>query len=109
MRDTGLPVIIVTNRGPKTGVIRRTASNESVAASQGGAPKRADCYHNLKAEPNVEIRDVAEVYTLRVREVVDPVERRRLWYVAVAAYPRYHDNQDKADQATPVFIEETAD
>ncbi len=116
LRDTGLPVIIVTNRGRKTGAIRKTPLMRAVdgnsyilVASRGGAPKHPLWYHNLKAEPNVEIRDEAEVYSLRVREVVDSVERQRLWDIAVAAYPPYQEYQDKTDRVIPVFIAEAID
>ncbi len=60
----------------------------------------------VEAEPNVEIRDEAEVYSMRVREVVDSVERQRLWDIAVAAYPPYQEYQDKTDRVIPVFISE---
>ena len=113
LRDTGLPVIIVTNRGRKTGAIRKTPLMRAVdgnsyilVASQGGAPKHPLWYHNLKAEPNVEIRDEAEVHSMRVREVVDSVERQRLWDIAVAAYPPYQDYQDKTERVIPVFVAE---
>ena len=82
LRDTGLPVIIVTNRGRKTGAIRKTplmrvvdGNNYILVASQGGAPTHPVWYYNLKAEPNVEIRDKTEVYAMRVREFTDPGER----------------------------------
>ena len=113
VRDTGLPVIIVTNRGRKTGAIRKTPLMRAVdgnsyilVASKGGAPKHPLWYHNLKAEPNVEIRDEAEVYSMRVREVVDSVERQRLWDIAVEAYPPYQEYQDKTDRVIPVFVAE---
>ena len=113
LRDTGLPVIIVTNRGRKTGAIRKTPLMKAVdgnsyilVASKGGAPKNPLWYHNLKADPDVEIRDEAEVYSMRVREVVDSVERQRLWDIAVAAYPPYQEYQDKTDRMIPVFIAE---
>ncbi len=113
LRDTGLPVIIVTNRGRKTGAVRKTplmravdGNNYILVASQGGAPKHPLWYYNLKAEPNVEIRDGAEVYSMRVREVVDSVERRRLWDIAVEAYPPYQEYQDKTDRVIPVFLAE---
>ncbi len=116
LRDTGLPVIIVTNRGRKTGAIRKTPLMRAVdgnsyilVASQGGAPKHPRWYFNLKAEPNVEIRDETEVYSMRVREVVDSVERQRLWDIAVAAYPPYQEYQDKTDRVIPVFIAEATD
>lgn len=113
LRDTGLPVIIVTNRGKKTGAIRKTplmrvvdGNNYILVASQGGAPKHPQWYHNLKADPNVEIRDKAEVHPMRVREVVDPVERQRLWNIAVEAYPPYQDYQNKTDRLIPIFLAE---
>ena len=113
LRETGLPVIIVTNRGRKTGAIRKTplmravdGSSYILVASKGGAPQHPLWYHNLKAEPNVEIRDETNVYSMRVREVVDSVERRRLWDIAVAAFPPYQEYQDKTDRLIPVFIAE---
>ncbi len=114
LRDTGLPVIIVTNRGRKTGAIRKTplmravdGNNYILVGSQGGAPKHPFWYHNLKAEPDVEIRDGTEVFSMRVREVVDPAERQRLWDIAVAAFPPYQDYQEKTDRVIPVFVAET--
>jgi deazaflavin-dependent oxidoreductase (nitroreductase family) len=113
LRDTGLPVIIVTHRGRKTGAIRKTplmrvvdGKNYILVASQGGAPKHPLWYHNLKANPDVEIRDKDEVYAMRVREVVDPVERERLWNIAVDAYPPYQEYQEKTDRVIPVFVAE---
>ncbi|MCI0770897.1 MAG: nitroreductase family deazaflavin-dependent oxidoreductase [Chloroflexi bacterium] len=116
LRDTGLPVIIVTNRGRKTGAVRKTplmrvvdGSSYILVASKGGAPKHPLWYHNLKAEPSVEIRDEANVYSMRVREVEESVERRRLWDIAVAAYPPYQEYQDKTERVIPVFIAESTD
>ena len=113
LRDTGLPVIIVTNRGRKTGAVRKTPLMRAVdgnsyilVASRGGAPKHPLWYHNLKADPDVEIRDKTEVYSMRVREVVDSAERQRLWDIAVAAFPPYQEYQDKTDRQIPVFIAE---
>jgi deazaflavin-dependent oxidoreductase (nitroreductase family) len=113
LMNTGLPVVIVTHRGVKTGAIRKTplmrvvdGKNYVLVASQGGAPKHPLWYHNLKADPSVEIRDKGEVHTMRVREVVDPVERKRLWDLAVKAYPPYEDYQRKTDRLIPVFVAE---
>ncbi|MCB0137974.1 MAG: nitroreductase family deazaflavin-dependent oxidoreductase [Caldilineaceae bacterium] len=113
LRDTGLPVIIVTNRGWKTGAIRKTplmrvadGRNYILVASQGGAPKHPYWYHNLKADPNVEIRDKTEVYTMRVREVVDAEERKRLWAIAVEAFPPYQSYQQKTERVIPLFVAE---
>ena len=116
LRDTGLPVIIVTNRGRKTGAIRKTplmrakdGNSYILVASKGGAPKNPLWCHNLRAEPNVEIRDEAAVYSMRVREVIDSAERKRLWDIAVAAYPPYQEYQDRTDRVIPVFIAEPSD
>ena len=116
LRDTGLPVIIVTNRGRKTGAIRKTplmtvvdGNSYILVASLGGAPKNPLWYYNLKADPNVEIRDGAEVYSMRVREVVDPGEKQRLWDIAVKAYPPYQDYQEKTDRVIPVFVAEVTE
>ena len=113
LRDTGLPVIIVTNRGCKTGATRKTPLMRAVdgnsyilVASQGGAPKHPHWYHNLKADPNVEIRDKTEVFSMRVREVVDSVEKLRLWNIAVQAFPPYQEYQDKTNRVIPVFLAE---
>ena len=113
LMDTGLAVIIVTNRGHKTGAIRKTplmrvadGKNYVLIASQGGAPKHPLWYHNLKADPNVEIRDKTEVYQMRVREVVDAEERQRLWKLAVEAYPPYQDYQERTDRVIPVLVAE---
>ena len=109
----GLPVIIVTNRGRKTGGIRKTplmrvvdGNSYVLVASKGGAPKHPLWYHNLKADPGVEIRDGTELYSMRVREVENPVEKQRLWDIAVAAYGPYQDYQAKTDRVIPVFLAE---
>jgi F420H(2)-dependent quinone reductase len=113
LRNTGLPVIIVTNHGHKTGAIRKTplmrvkdGKNYILVASQGGAPEHPQWYFNLKADPNVEIRDKTEVYKMRVREVTDPAERERLWKIAVKAYPPYQEYQQKTSRLIPVFVAE---
>lgn len=113
LRDTGLAVVIVTNRGRKTGAIRKTplmrvadGKNYVLIASQGGAPTHPKWYYNLKAEPNVTIRDKTEVFEMRVREVTDPAERERLWKLAVEAYRPYQDYQAKTERQIPVLIAE---
>jgi len=113
LRDTGLAVIIVTNKGRRTGAVRKTPLMRAVdgksyilVASQGGSPKHPVWYHNLKTEPNVEIRDKTEVFQMRVREVEDSAERQRLWDIAVEAYPPYQEYQEKTDRVIPVFLAE---
>ncbi len=115
LRDTGLPVVIVTNRGHRTGGIRKTplmrvkdGDNYVLVGSQGGAPKSPSWVFNLRADASVEVRDKAEVFTMRVREVSDPDERARLWALAVEAYPPYEDYQNRTTRRIPVFVAEPA-
>lgn len=113
LRDTGLPVILVTHTGNKTGAIRKTplmrvkdAQRYVLVGSQGGAPKHPVWVYNLRADPNVEIRDRTEVQRMRAREVLDPAERARLWQLAVAAFSPYADYQAKTTRRIPLFVAE---
>ena len=113
--DTGLPVIIVTHRGNKTGSVRKTplmrvadGDGYVLVASQGGAPKNPVWVYNLRENPDVEIRDRTEVTPMRVREVEDAAERARLWALAVAAFPPYEEYQGKTSRRIPVFLAEAA-
>jgi deazaflavin-dependent oxidoreductase (nitroreductase family) len=81
--------------------------NYILIASRGGAPKHPFWYHNLKANPNVEIRDGGNVRKMRVREVIGSEERQRLWDIAVEAYSPYKDYQDGTQRLFPVFLAET--
>ncbi len=113
LRDTGLPVIIVTNTGNKTGAIRKTplmrvkdGDNYVLVGSQGGAPKHPVWVYNLRTNPRVDIRDLTTVQTMRVREVNNEAERARLWALAVAAYPPYAEYQERTTRQIPVFVAE---
>jgi deazaflavin-dependent oxidoreductase (nitroreductase family) len=115
LRDTGLPVIIVTHRGNKTGATRKTplmkvvdGANYVLVGSVGGAPQNPVWVYNLRANPSVEIRDLTEVQPMRVREVTDDAERARLWTLAVAAYPPYEEYQAKTTRKIPLFVAEPA-
>ena len=111
--DTGLPVIIVTNLGNRTGAIRKTplmrvkdGNNYVLVGSKGGAPTNPEWVRNLRADGSVEIRDETAVYAMRAREVEDSGERERLWELAVAAFPPYEEYQDRATRRIPVFVAE---
>ena len=113
LRETGLPVIIVTNRGNKTGAIRKTplmtvkdGDNYVLVASRGGAPKNPVWVYNLRADANVVIQDETAVYDMRVREVKDGEERARLWDLAVEAFPPYAEYQAKTSRLIPLFVAE---
>lgn len=111
--DTGLPCIIVTHTGNKTGAIRkiplmRVKVDEGyvLVGSMGGQPKNPTWVYNLRANPDVEIRDATEVHKMRVREVTDEAERQRLWDAAVAAFPTYADYEAKTSRKIPIFLAE---
>ena len=111
LRDTGLPVIIVTHRGNKTGAIRKTplmrvkdGQSYVLVGSVGGAPTNPVWVYNLRANPDVEIRDLTVVQPMKVREV----ERARLWKLAVAAFPPYEEYQGKTARRIPLFVAEPA-
>ena len=113
LRDTGLPVVIVTNTGNKTGAIRKTplmrvkdGSNYVLVGSQGGRPRHPVWVFNLRANSSVQVRDEADVYEMRVREVEDDPERARLWALAVEAYPPYEEYQQRTTRKIPVFLAE---
>ena len=114
LRDTGMPVVIVTNTGNKTGAVRKTplmrvkvGDTYVAVGSKGGAPQHPVWVHNLRANPDVTLRDRDEVSDRRAREVTDPVERGTLWAAAVEAYPPYAEYQQKTDRIIPVFALET--
>jgi deazaflavin-dependent oxidoreductase (nitroreductase family) len=111
--ETGLPVVIVTHRGHKTGAIRKTplmrvtdGDSYILVGSQGGAPKDPAWVHNLRVEPHVELRDGTTVHSLRVREVKEASERARMWSLAVGAYPPYAEYQTRTQRQIPIFIAE---
>jgi deazaflavin-dependent oxidoreductase (nitroreductase family) len=109
--DTGLPIIIVTTRGNKSGKLRKTAlmrvehdGEYALVASMGGAPKHPVWYFNLVADPNaVTIQDGAEPFDATVTEVAG-AERDEWWKRAVAAYPPYAEYQERTKRVIPVFI-----
>ena len=113
LRDTGLPCILVTYTGRRTGATRKIALMRVtdgdaylLVGSMGGAPSHPAWVHNLRAKPDVQVRDRTEVFPMRVREVTDDPERARLWGLAVAAFPPYADYQAKTSRLIPVFAAE---
>ncbi|MCF2126465.1 nitroreductase family deazaflavin-dependent oxidoreductase [Strepomyces sp. STD 3.1] len=115
LQNTGLPVIVLTTRGAKSGKIRKTPlmrveqdGTYAVVASLGGAPKHPVWYFNVKADPQVELQDGPVRRDMTAREVTG-VEKAEWWERAVAAYPPYADYQKKTDREIPVFVLEPAD
>ena len=99
LRDTGIPVVIVTSRGATTGKLRKYA----LVASIGGAPRNPAWYHNLVAEPLVMIQDGPEPHDF-VTHVAEGDERAEWWERAVAVFPTYAEYAKKTDRVIPVFV-----
>jgi F420H(2)-dependent quinone reductase len=110
LRDTGLPVVIVTNRGAKTGKVRKTPlmrvehnGSYAAVASKGGAPEHPLWYYNLRADSHVEVQDGPDRWEMAAREVSG--EERAIWWErAVAVYPPYAEYQQKTSREIPVFV-----
>lgn len=114
LRDTGLPVIIVTTRGTKSGKLRKVPlmrvehdGRYAAVASMGGAPKHPVWYFNVLADPHVEVQDGPSRWDMIAREVTGD-EKKVWWERAVAAFPSYADYQRKTEREIPVFVLEPA-
>jgi deazaflavin-dependent oxidoreductase (nitroreductase family) len=111
LRDTGLPVVIVTTRGSKTGKLRKMAlmrveheGEYALVGSKGGRPKDPVWVHNLRADPTaVMLQDGPEPFDAVVREVTGS-DRAEWWERAVTAFPPYAEYQEKTSRTIPVFI-----
>ena len=106
----GMPIIVLTSVGAKSGLLRKTAlmrveheGQYAVVASLCGAPKHPVWYFNLVKTPQVELQDAAEKHDYLAREVSGD-EKAVWWDRAVAAYPPYADYQKKTDREIPVFV-----
>jgi len=111
LMDTGLPIIVVTTRGAKTGKVRKSpvmrvehGGEYALVASKGGAPKNPEWYLNLVTHPDeVLVQDGAEPFAVSVREVGGD-EKKEWWERAVIAYPPYAEYQEKTDRPIPLFV-----
>ncbi|WP_406193628.1 MULTISPECIES: nitroreductase family deazaflavin-dependent oxidoreductase [unclassified Streptomyces] len=115
LMNTGLPVILLTTRGARSGKIRKTPlmrvehdGRYAAVASLGGAPKHPVWYHNVKGDPHVELQDGAVKRDMKAREITG-AEKDEWWERAVEAYPPYAEYQQKTDRVIPVFVLEPFD
>lgn len=106
----GMPVIVLTTVGAKSGMLRKTAlmrveheGRYAVIASLGGAPKHPVWYFNILAQPHVELQDGPEKHDYIAREV-EGAERDEWWARAVEAFPPYADYQEKTERVIPVLV-----
>jgi deazaflavin-dependent oxidoreductase (nitroreductase family) len=115
LRDTGLPVVILTMRGARSGKLRKVPlmrvehdGRYAAVASQGGAPMHPRWYYNLLADPHLELQDGPTKRDMVAREATGD-EKRIWWERAVAAFPPYADYQQRTDRQIPLFVLEPAD
>lgn len=111
----GMPVIILTSRGAKSGKVRKSPlmrvehdGSYAAVASMGGAPKNPEWFHNLLADTQVEVQDGAAPHDMRARLVVGD-EKAIWWARAVAAFPNYAAYQQKTEREIPLFVIEPVD
>jgi deazaflavin-dependent oxidoreductase (nitroreductase family) len=111
LRNRGLPVVVLTMIGAKTGAIRKVPlmrvehdGRYLAVASMGGAPKNPVWYHNLTANPVIDLQDGPARFRVRARELPAGEERDAWWARAVAAYPDYADYQTRTSRLIPVFV-----
>ncbi|MGW8555704.1 nitroreductase family deazaflavin-dependent oxidoreductase [Streptomyces tubercidicus] len=110
----GMPVIVLTTRGAKSGKLRKSPlmrvehdGKYAAVASLGGAPRHPVWYHNVVADPRVELQDGSVRRDMTAREVTG--EEKALWWErAVEAFPDYAEYQKKTDRQIPVFVLELA-
>ncbi len=110
LRDTGIPVIIVTMKGHKSGKVRKIAlmrvehdGEYALVASKGGAPEHPGWYHNISADPEIMVQDGPEPFATTAR-LVTGEERAAWWERAVAVFAPYGEYQEKTDREIPVFV-----
>jgi len=111
LRETGIPVIIVTMRGAKSGSVRKIAlmrvehdGEYALVASKGGAPDHPNWYHNLVANPSeVTVQDGPEPFFVNVR-LVDDAEYDEWWQRAVAVFAPYAHYKEKTSRRIPLFV-----
>ena len=111
LRETGLPIIVVTMRGRRSGKLRKIAlmrvehgGEYALVASKGGAPAHPEWYLNLVEHPDqVVVQDGPEPFDATVREI-SGAEREDWWKRSVQAYPPYAEYQTKTDRLIPVLL-----
>jgi deazaflavin-dependent oxidoreductase (nitroreductase family) len=110
LRDTGIPIIVFTCKGHKSGKVRKVAlmrveheGEYALVASKGGAPAHPGWYHNLVADPDIMMQDGPEPWPA-VAELVTGAERAAWWERAVEVFPTYADYEKKTEREIPIFV-----
>jgi deazaflavin-dependent oxidoreductase (nitroreductase family) len=106
----GAPILLLTTTGRKSGELRTSAlifgrdgDDLLLVASQGGAPTHPNWYHNLSANPDVEVQVQGDVFRATARTANDD-EKARLWSIMTDVWPNYDAYQERTDRAIPVVV-----
>ena len=106
----GVPTLLLTTTGSKTGLRRRTAliyardgDTHVVVASNGGSPGHPAWYRNLDTDPHVHVQVGAQEFDATARTATGE-ERERLWPLVSAVWPAYEDYQRKTEREIPVVV-----
>lgn len=112
-RTLGVPSLLLHTVGAKTGKQRTTSLSYArdgegylVVASKGGDPRAPGWYHNLKANPDVEINVGPKRFPVTARPVTpgDP-DYDRLWQIVNKNnFNRYEGYQKKTTRPIPVVV-----
>ena len=110
-RGQGMPVVALTTIGRKSGTKRQTMLTSPLqlgeswvlVASRGGDDRNPDWFHNLVANPAVEV-DTGGVTRPMTARVVDAAEKAELWPRIVADHANYASYQGKTTRDIPVVV-----
>ena len=113
LRETGLPCVLITHMGNKSGGIRKVPlmrvkvdAGYVLIGSNGGSVQHPVWVHNFRANPDVELRDGTAVFKMRLREVENDPERAELWAAGVEAFPTYEEYKAKTPRKIALFLAE---
>ncbi|MEC9454045.1 MAG: nitroreductase family deazaflavin-dependent oxidoreductase [Pseudomonadota bacterium] len=113
LRETGLPCVLITHKGNKSGGIRKIPlmwvkvdAGYVLIGSNGGSAQHPVWVYNFRANPDVELRDGTAVFKMRLREVENDPERAELWAAGVEAFPTYEEYKAKTPRKIALFLAE---
>ena len=105
----GVPTLLLTTKGRKTGIARRTALIYGrdgdaliIVASKGGHPSNPLWYENLVNNPEVEIQVGAEVAIARASTITDQLSYERNWKMMVGIWPGFDEYKAKTSRVIPL-------
>ena len=106
----GAEILLLTTTGRTSGQARTSAlifgrdgDDLLLVASQGGAPTHPNWYHNLTANPDVEVQVQGDVFPAIARTATDD-EKARLWSIMTDVWPNYDAYQERTDRQIPVVV-----